>query len=121
MDVQATLNNKQSLPNAGAATTSDPDLNNGTTIEVLPPTRDELSNSGGEADASLQTTTSVANPPIPESTIQHAKDASYEISSRLAELRKLEDSTVYVSEQVSSPMTNVLSGTLLTRISSKTF
>ncbi|KAL2071212.1 hypothetical protein VTL71DRAFT_12447 [Oculimacula yallundae] len=52
------------------------------------------------ADAGCQTTIPIAKPSVPESTVQLAQDVSHEISSRLAELQKLEHSTVYVSDQL---------------------
>lgn len=57
----------------------------------------------GAADASCQPTISIAKISIPESTIQFAQDVGREISSRRTELQKLEQSTVYVSEQVPLP------------------
>ncbi|KAK0103966.1 hypothetical protein ONS96_005071 [Cadophora gregata f. sp. sojae] len=52
------------------------------------------------ADAACQTTISVAKISIPESTIQSAQEVVREISGRRAELHKLEQSTVYVSDQL---------------------
>ncbi|KAH6712755.1 hypothetical protein BKA61DRAFT_484150 [Leptodontidium sp. MPI-SDFR-AT-0119] len=59
-----------------------------------PQTSDRATVAKETADSGSRTTIS-----IPESTIQLAQDVGHEISSRLAELQKLEHSTVYVSDQ----------------------
>jgi len=64
---------------------------------------DVIPAAGGAADASCQTTDSVAKISIPESTVQFAQDVGREISGRRAELQKLEQNTVYVSDQVNFP------------------
>lgn len=54
------------------------------------------------SDASCQTTVSTSNVTIPESTLHLAKDVNRDILQRRSELQKLDESTVYVSEQVRS-------------------
>lgn len=73
----------------------DPAIQNSGAVANQPQTSDRATVAKETADSGSRTTIS-----IPESTIQLAQDVGHEISSRLAELQKLEHSTVYVSDQV---------------------
>ncbi|KAG4441971.1 hypothetical protein IFR05_002539 [Cadophora sp. M221] len=87
-------------PLPATATSLDPTAQNGGAAITQPQTSDGVTAANGTADSGSQTTISVAKVSIPESTIQLAQDVGHEISSRLAELQKLEASTVYVSDQL---------------------
>ncbi|XMA07793.1 hypothetical protein WAI453_000584 [Rhynchosporium graminicola] len=108
-------NNKDAVPSTTAANGMATQLNGSSpaTVAALDPIMsneqaagtklhnpDRLNTADGAADSSCQSSDSFDKSSVPESTIQLAQDVSHEISSRLAELQKLEHSTVYVSEQL---------------------
>ncbi|PVH89197.1 hypothetical protein DL98DRAFT_97495 [Cadophora sp. DSE1049] len=77
-----------------------PAMNSTGVAEPQPTSSRGIPAAEGAADASCQTTISVAKISIPENTIQFAQDVGREMSGRRAELQKLEQSTVYVSDQL---------------------
>ncbi|CZT41654.1 uncharacterized protein RSE6_01413 [Rhynchosporium secalis] len=108
-------NNKDAVPSTTAANGMATQLNGSSpaTVAALDPIMsneqaagtklqnpDNLNTADGAAHSSYQSSDSFDKSSVPESTIQLAQDVSHEISSRLAELQKLEHSTVYVSEQL---------------------
>lgn len=80
-------------------------IQNGSSAENGLPSPTGISAPPGAADAGSQTIISGAKISVPESTVQLAKDVGREILNRRSELQKLEESTSYVAQQVSTSPT----------------